>query len=113
VNLRHDIGIDNIAWECDYPHSDSSWPDAPDELAAVADRYDVPRDDLDKITHENAMRWYSYDPFSVIPKEQATVAALRANAAGHDVSTRSYDKGRFEHKRQGADLATLAERATA
>ena len=27
MQLRHDIGIDNIAWECDYPHSDSSWPD--------------------------------------------------------------------------------------
>ena len=27
IKLRHDIGIDNIAWECDYPHSDSSWPD--------------------------------------------------------------------------------------
>src|SRR3546814_3915657 len=24
---RHAIGIDNIAWECDYPHSDCVWPD--------------------------------------------------------------------------------------
>ena len=64
VQLRHEIGIDNIAWECDYPHSDSSWPTAPEELAAVATRYDVPRDELDKITHLNAMRWYSYDPFA-------------------------------------------------
>ena len=32
VQLRHHIGIDNIAWECDYPHSDSSWPEAPEEL---------------------------------------------------------------------------------
>src|SRR4029078_7157043 len=34
IQLRHQIGIDNIAWECDYPHSDSSWPTAPEELAA-------------------------------------------------------------------------------
>ena len=33
VQLRHQIGIDNIAWECDYPHSDSSWPHAPEEVA--------------------------------------------------------------------------------
>ena len=33
IELRHTIGIDNIAWECDYPHSDSSWPEAPEELA--------------------------------------------------------------------------------
>ncbi len=32
VKLRHDIGIDNIAWEADYPHSDSTWPGAPEEL---------------------------------------------------------------------------------
>ena len=36
IRLRDLIGIDNIAWECDYPHSDSSWPEAPEELAAVA-----------------------------------------------------------------------------
>ncbi len=41
VRLRNLIGIDNIAWECDYPHSDSSWPEAAEELAAVAG--DVPR----------------------------------------------------------------------
>jgi predicted TIM-barrel fold metal-dependent hydrolase len=27
---RHDIGIDAIAWESDYPHPDSSWPLAPE-----------------------------------------------------------------------------------
>jgi hypothetical protein len=35
VRLCHDIGIDNIAWECDYPHSDSMWPNAPEELHSV------------------------------------------------------------------------------
>jgi predicted TIM-barrel fold metal-dependent hydrolase len=113
LQLRHDIGIDNIAWECDYPHSDSSWPTAPEELGRVAEKYGVPRADLDKITHENAMRWYSYDPFSVIPREQATVAALRQRAAGHDVAERSFDKGRFERKTKGADLGKLAKAATA
>src|SRR5207253_8818742 len=93
VNLRHDIGIDNIAWACHYPHSASSWPTAPEELLKVAEQYDVPRADLDKITHTNAMRWYSYDPFASVKKEDATVGALRAKAAGHDVEVRSFDKG--------------------
>ncbi|MGA2931156.1 MAG: amidohydrolase family protein, partial [Acidimicrobiales bacterium] len=48
IQLRHQIGIDNIAWECDYPHSDSSWPNAPEELAGVA--AGVPDDELEKIT---------------------------------------------------------------
>ena len=30
VQLRNDIGIDNICWEADYPHSDSMWPGAPE-----------------------------------------------------------------------------------
>ena len=32
LRLRDHIGIDNIAWECDYPHSDSIWPDAPEQV---------------------------------------------------------------------------------
>ena len=35
------------------------------------------------------MRWYSFDPFAHVPKEEATVGALRAEAAGHDVSIMS------------------------
>ncbi|MGW0027941.1 amidohydrolase family protein [Rhodococcus sp. NPDC003383] len=86
VRLRHDIGIDNIAWECDYPHSDSMWPDAPEVLSSVLVRENVPDDEIDKMTHLNAMRWYSFDPFTHIPRDRATVGALRAASAGHDVS---------------------------
>jgi predicted TIM-barrel fold metal-dependent hydrolase len=111
ITLRRDIGLDNIAWECDYPHSDSSWPEAPEELARVA--ADVPDDELARITYENACRWYSFEPFAHRPKERCTVASLRAEAVGHDVSIRSFDKGRFERKETGTDLGRLAARATA
>jgi alkylation response protein AidB-like acyl-CoA dehydrogenase/predicted TIM-barrel fold metal-dependent hydrolase len=89
VRLRHDIGIDNICWEADYPHSDSMWPGAPEELGLVLERCAVPDDEIDKMTHLNAMRWYSFDPFAHVPREQATVGALRRAAAGHDVEIRS------------------------
>jgi predicted TIM-barrel fold metal-dependent hydrolase len=111
VQLRHMIGMDNIAWECDYPHSDSSWPKAPEELAAVA--ADVPTAELNKITYENAMRWYSFDPFTHRSKEKSTVAALRAEAAGHDVEIRPFDKGRFQRSGHGTNLGELAKSATA
>ncbi|HWC84756.1 MAG TPA: amidohydrolase family protein [Pseudonocardiaceae bacterium] len=88
VKLRHEIGIDNICWEADYPHSDSMWPGAPEELGGALDLYEVPDDEINKMTHENAMRWYSFDPFAHIPRERATVGALRRAAAGHDVSIR-------------------------
>ncbi|MGI8663420.1 MAG: amidohydrolase family protein [Acidimicrobiales bacterium] len=111
VQLRNLIGIDNIAWECDYPHSDSSWPEAPEELAHVM--AGVSDEDVNKITHENAMRWYSFDPFAHRSRETSTVGALRAGVPGHDVSVRSYDKGRFERTHKGADLGKLAEKASA
>jgi predicted TIM-barrel fold metal-dependent hydrolase len=88
VRLRHDIGIDNICWEADYPHSDSMWPGAADELGEVLERFEVPDDDINKMTYENAMRWFSFDPFAHVPREQATVGALRRAAQGHDVAIR-------------------------
>jgi predicted TIM-barrel fold metal-dependent hydrolase len=86
VKNRHAIGIDNISWECDYPHSDSMWPNAPEELAAVFAAENVPADEVAKITHGNAMQWYSFDPFGHIARDDATVGALRRRAVGHDVS---------------------------
>lgn len=110
VQLRHMIGIDNIAWECDYPHSDSSWPSAAEELMAVA--AGVSDADLDKMTHLNAMQWYSFDPFAHRTREQSTVGALRAEAGDHDVTIRPFDKGRFE-KQIGIDVGELQAKATA
>ncbi|MDT3441503.1 MULTISPECIES: amidohydrolase family protein [unclassified Pseudofrankia] len=111
VELRHKIGIDNIAWECDYPHSDSSWPWPGEELLKSAPG--VPVDDINKMSYENAMRWYSFDPFAHRPKEASTVGALRAEVAGHDVEIRPFDKGRFEIKHEGISLAEMASKATA
>ena len=65
------------------------WPDAPEVLWEVLERYSVPDSDINKMTHENAMRWYQFDPFKHVPKEQATVGALRASVPGHDVSVQS------------------------
>lgn len=111
LRLRDLIGIDNIAWECDYPHSDSSWPNAPEELAAVANAAGVTDDEFHKIGWENAARWYHFDPFAHRERSACTVAALRAEAAGHDTSVRSYDTGRFE--RSVPNLAEIQARATA
>jgi predicted TIM-barrel fold metal-dependent hydrolase len=110
IQLRHAIGIDNICWEQDYPHSDSSWPTAPEELHRVATMYDVPDEELNKITHENAMRWYQFDPFAHRSQAASTVGALRAEVAGHDVTVRAMDKGRRE--RSSMSLGELAEQAT-
>ena len=64
------------------------------------------------MTHENAMRWYHFDPFAHRSRDKCTVGALRAEVAGHDVSVRSMDHGRHAgaHK---VSLGEMAERATA
>ncbi len=94
--LRNQIGIDNICWEADYPHSDSMWPEAPEQLDEVLKANAVPDDEINKMTFENAMRWYHWDPFSHIARDQATVGALRKAAEGHDVSIQAlshHEKG--------------------
>jgi len=35
---------------------------------------------------KNHLRWYSFEPFGHMSREQATVGALRQAAEGHDVS---------------------------
>jgi hypothetical protein len=88
LRLRHEIGIDNIAWECDYPHSDCFWPDAPEHVLAELNAAGADDADINKITWENSCRFFSWDPFSRIAKEDATVGALRARATDVDVSIR-------------------------
>jgi hypothetical protein len=53
---------------------------------------DCTDEEIDKITHRNAMRAFHYDPFRHIPRDQATVGALRTKAAGRDVSIVSKGK---------------------
>jgi predicted TIM-barrel fold metal-dependent hydrolase len=83
------IGEDTVAYECDYPHSDSLWPEAPERLwPTVQHLSDV---QINKITHQNAMRFFNFDPFEHHKKEDLTVGALRAKAAADkvDVSLKS------------------------
>jgi predicted TIM-barrel fold metal-dependent hydrolase len=107
VALRNEIGIDNICWEADYPHSDSMWPGAPEELWEVLSANSVPDDEIKKMSYQNAMRWYSFDPFSHITEAQATVGSLRKAAEGHDVSIQALSK----HKHATANFADFAASA--
>jgi predicted TIM-barrel fold metal-dependent hydrolase len=86
LKLYKEIGIDIIAFETDYPHSDSLWPDAPEFLLEQCDGAGMSDEDIDKVSWKNVARFCSYDPFAVIPKEQATVSALRALSPDVDTS---------------------------
>jgi predicted TIM-barrel fold metal-dependent hydrolase len=93
VRNRNYVGINNMSWECDYPHSDSTWPRAAEtvweSLAGLSD------EDIGKISHRNAMKCYSFDPFKHLQREDCTVRALRAKARHVDLSyTDTGGKGR-------------------
>lgn len=94
VESRNRLNLDMVTWECDYPHSDSTWPLAPESLRPYL--RGVPETEVAKITHENALRLYSFDLFSHLPKERATVAALRTEAVDVDLGYRSSARLRKE-----------------
>ncbi|MEY2433631.1 MAG: hypothetical protein QOC92_3356 [Acidimicrobiaceae bacterium] len=107
IEVRHHLNPKHIHWECDYPHSDSTWPHAPE--TAMKFLQGLPRETIDDITHLNAMRNFSYDPFAVIDREHATVGALRALATDVDTTPISHGKGKFQ-KEGLVTAVTLAER---
>jgi hypothetical protein len=85
VKLLDEFDPGQVCWESDYPHSDSSWPDAPEKLWTLV--ADLDPELVDRITHLNAMRAYQFDPFAVRPRERCTAAALRAEATDVDTVT--------------------------
>ena len=69
LKLRHEIGIDIIAWESDYPHSDGLWPDAPEVVFAELQDAGCTDDEIHKITWQNTCRFFDFDPFTASSPE--------------------------------------------
>jgi predicted TIM-barrel fold metal-dependent hydrolase len=58
IEERGLIGVDNIMFEGDYPHSDSNFPASRKNLADVL--FDVPDDEARKIAEDNARRVFNF-----------------------------------------------------
>jgi hypothetical protein len=61
----------------------------------------VPDDEIDKITWQNACRFFDWDPFKHTPKEQASVGALRALAEDVDVTRMPREEWRKRNEAAG------------
>ena len=83
VEMRDKIGIDLISWECDYPHSDTTWPESPEFMARQLEG--LTAEEVDKITHRNALRFFGSDLLERVGRANANVKALRAKAKGLDL----------------------------
>jgi predicted TIM-barrel fold metal-dependent hydrolase len=75
VEMRHKIGVETIMWECDYPHSDTTWPNAPEILWESLTN--VPENEIHAMTWQNAVREFRYKFAKEMPKEKCTVGELR------------------------------------
>jgi len=79
LKYRHDIGVDRIMWECDYPHTDSTWPESQQVANAVFDAAGVPDDEVFAISRGNAERvfnWKIADPALVTSATSGTPTAV-------------------------------------
>ena len=102
LNQRERIGVNTIAWECDYPHSDCTWPHSPEVLKAELDAANCSDDDIDAITWKNVANFFDYDPFKHVKKEDASVGALRARAAAAGVDVRETSKAEYKRRYEAA-----------
>jgi Amidohydrolase len=65
--MRHDIGIDHIMLEVDYPHPDSTWPDT---QPLLRERFaGIPDEEIRAMCYENACRLFGH------PEPSASFAA--------------------------------------
>jgi len=99
------VGEDIIAYECDYPHSDCTWPYVSEDLWDNVK--DLPEAVIDKITHQNAYRFYNMDPIAELGRENCTVGALRAKAAHVDTGAKSLGgKDARDHAEEGRAITS-------
>jgi len=103
--LRDRIGIDIIAWECDYPHTDTTWPESPEFSWDEFQQAGCTDGEIHKITSENACRFFGWDPFKCTPKDQATVGALRALAK--DVDTTRMPRQQWRERNEAAGIGVF------
>jgi predicted TIM-barrel fold metal-dependent hydrolase len=58
IENRHEIGIERLMWECDYPHNDSNWPNSRKLFAEQV--VDVPDDDVAMMGEQNARTLFNF-----------------------------------------------------
>ena len=59
VAHRHDIGVENILWSSDFPHSATFWPNSREKIAQ--DFQGVSEEDKRKILFENTAKLYGFE----------------------------------------------------
>ena len=59
VRERHSIGVKNLLWSSDYPHSETTWPNS---LESIKEHFEgVPEDETFRIICQNAVELYKME----------------------------------------------------
>lgn len=83
------IGENMVAYECDYPHSDTVWPESGERLLDTVKH--LPDAVIDKVCHQNALKFLNFDAFGKMGgRDKCTVGALRKLAEHVDTSPQSF-----------------------
>ncbi len=105
LELRHRIGMDVIAWECDYPHTDTTWPESPEFSWKEFQNAECTEDEIHQMTYQNACRFFDWDPFVDVARENATVGALRNRAS--DVDTTRMSRAEWKKQNEAAGIGVF------
>jgi predicted TIM-barrel fold metal-dependent hydrolase len=98
IKQRHELGIDRVMWESDYPHADTPWPYTQRQVGEVFEG--VPDDEVAAITYGNAERvfkWKMADAVLCEPEIRELEEALAQSSLG---------SGALAAREQSVSLAT-------
>jgi predicted TIM-barrel fold metal-dependent hydrolase len=104
VDMRHDIGLDQILFGTDYPHPEGTWPQTREWIRYAF--HDVPEAELRAILGENAIRCYDLDRVKL-----AQVASRIGPAPQDLLGDREIDPDLVESFDKRAGLRRPAEQA--
>jgi predicted TIM-barrel fold metal-dependent hydrolase len=83
VEMRHEIGVENVLFGRDFPHAEGTWPNTADWLTDAF--HDVPEPELRLMLGENAIRFFALD------RAQLAAIAERVGPSIDDVTGRNPD----------------------
>ncbi len=110
VEMRHEIGVEQILFGRDYPHPEGTWPNTPEWLRdAFAG---VPDDELRLMLGENAIRFFGLDraPLETIAARIGpAVADLTGSGTAVDEELLAIFDGRAGYRGEAEGASRLAE----
>jgi len=63
--LREQVGMDQIMFETDYPHSDSTWPESKHTAMLMVEKAGMSAEETDKLLRANAISCYRLDRYGI------------------------------------------------